>query len=261
MTVVSFFFFFFVYQPQCALRKSQWRAHKFHFHRALSIAPQLALRTTAAPFQYHQKVSNDTIAFYENFLIIIHVLNIGPITYRYISTARRKTASLTRKQNYGILERLPTWRTFVFILVSSSYFTSAGDNPHGYCATAVYFLHGFFFDILCVASRTAVESAGCSRISNAYDTLSFLACAYRGYGTFSCLRRRRMGDASRHGRFQLIDGSAAERIRRNGYTSSIWMDGRNDVHLIDMAVMSRMRDSIDTRMRKIGMVLHQSLID
>lgn len=157
-------------------RKLQRRAHNSPLYRALS-NPQLALRTPAAPFQYHHN-------HHPSFSVQSH---IG-------TSARRKTVSLTRKQKHG--KRLPTWRTFVLFWYLLN-FTSAGNNPHWLSATAVYFTPRLLFALLYVASRTVVECAGFSRLFHAAcDTLSFSADAYRGYSTFTFQERRmRMGMA------------------------------------------------------------------
>jgi hypothetical protein len=160
-------------QRMCAFRKSQRRAHKFT-SSPQSIEHSFSIRSphTSGSISVSLKVPNDTTAFYEFFS---SSSMFSTSVQSHIDTLARRGERRYLSRENKITE---FWNDYphgehLFLFWYLLHFASAGKNPHGFCATAVYFLHGFFFKLLRVASSTAVESAGCSRIFHAYDTLSF----------------------------------------------------------------------------------------
>jgi len=159
-------------QRMCAFRKSHRRAHKFASSpQSIEHSFSIGSPHTSGSISVSPKVSNDTTAFYE----------FSSSSSMFSTSVQSHIDTLARRGERRYLSRenkitefwndYPHGEHLFFILVSST-LHFCRQNPHGFCATAVYFLHGFFFTLLRVAFSTAVESAGCSRIP--MHTIPFL---------------------------------------------------------------------------------------
>jgi hypothetical protein len=88
-------FFFHVRTPQTRMA----RAQILYPSQSIEHSSSIGSPHTSGSISISPKVPNDTTAFYKFSSSLSMFSSIGPITHRYISTARRKTVSLTRKQN------------------------------------------------------------------------------------------------------------------------------------------------------------------
>jgi hypothetical protein len=141
---------------------------------------------TSSSISVSPKILNDTTAFYEFPLSSIFSTSVQSHMDTLARRGERRHLSRENKiRNFGTTTHGELLFLFWYLLHTSLLqATTHTDIALLPCILSTA-SSSFFLTHLHVASRSAVESAGCSRIFHAYDTLSFRVRAYRGYSTFS----------------------------------------------------------------------------
>jgi len=168
--IICFFFFSF---SMCALRKPKWRARKFSYSsQSIEHSSSIGSPHTSGSISVSSKVPNDTTAFYEFSSSLSMFSSIGPITHRYISTARRKTVSLTRKQNLRNSGTTTHMANICFYFVSSTLHFLQANTHTDFALLPCIFLHGFFLNFF--MSPPALRSSAQGLLVSSMHTIPFL---------------------------------------------------------------------------------------